>query len=426
MGPDALVLTGVGVAREGRPILRDVHWHVGRGEHWVVLGSNGSGKSTLLRIAALDLHPSTGTVDVLGERLGRTDVRLLRRRIGYASAALADSLRPSISAFDVVLTARRGALEPWWHTYDDEDRDRAGAGLARLGMAGLAARPFGTLSSGERQRVLIARTLVNDVGIVLLDEPNAGLDLGGREWLVAGLQELAEDPATPPMVLVTHHVEEIPPAFERALLLRDGRTVAAGPTGEVLTSELLSATYGLPLEVSERDGRFTARAVARGPGRHLRHQAATAPLDLVAQQPLHEWCQRTAGVPQRHRQVAAGGPRVQGGVQHPGGVVPSVQLGPLEAHHPIDLVNGAGHPKTLRAGDRTEPGSEVDGPDRVVRPRPGLGIGSAHDVEPGRVAAEVGDPREDGGGGVRDLQPGGHLHGAQCPGPRRTTTGQGA
>jgi iron complex transport system ATP-binding protein len=261
MEPAALHLEDVGVTREGRPILRDVRWTVGPGEHWVVLGANGSGKSTLVRIAALDLHPTTGTVDVLGERLGRTDVRSLRRRIGYASAALADSLRPSITAFDVVLTARRGALEPWWHTYDDDDRARATASLERLGVAHLGARPFGTLSSGERQRVLIARTLVNDVGLVLLDEPNAGLDLGGREWLVAGLQELADDPATPPMVLVTHHVEEIPPAFSRALLLRGGRPVAAGPTAEVLTSERLSDTYRLALEVTERDGRFSARAV---------------------------------------------------------------------------------------------------------------------------------------------------------------------
>ncbi|MGD9796808.1 MAG: ABC transporter ATP-binding protein [Acidimicrobiia bacterium] len=261
MDPAALRLAGVGVVRDGRPILAALDWTVGAGEHWVVLGANGSGKSTLVRIAALDLHPSTGTVDVLGERLGRTDVRSLRRRIGYASAALADSLRPSISAFDVVLTARRGALEPWWHTYDDDDRDRAAESLARLGVDGLAARPFGTLSSGERQRVLVARTLVNDVGIVLLDEPNAGLDLGGREWLVAGLQDLAVDPATPPMVLVTHHLEEIPPAFERALLLRDGHVVAAGPVSEVLTSARLSETYGLSLEVSERDGRHTARAL---------------------------------------------------------------------------------------------------------------------------------------------------------------------
>jgi iron complex transport system ATP-binding protein len=261
--PAALVLYGVGVVREGRAILREVDWTVGPAEHWVVLGANGSGKSTLVRIAALDLHPTTGTVDVLGERLGRTDVRALRRRIGYASAALADSLRPSISAFDIVMTARRGALEPWWHTYDDEDRASAHESLQRLGVDHLAQRPFGTLSSGERQRVLIARTLVNDVGVVLLDEPNAGLDLGGREWLVEGLQALAVDPATPPMVLVTHHVEEIPPAFERALLLRDGRAVAAGPVGEVLTSELLSETYGLPLEVTAHDGRFSARAVSR-------------------------------------------------------------------------------------------------------------------------------------------------------------------
>ncbi|MBW8827720.1 MAG: ATP-binding cassette domain-containing protein [Acidobacteria bacterium] len=257
----ALKLAGVGVSRDGRAILDGVDWAVQHDERWVVLGANGSGKSTLVQIAALALHPSRGEVDVLGERLGRTDVRSLRRRIGYAAAALADSLRPSITAVDVVMTAKHAALEPWWHQYSDSDRADALDRLGRLGMASFAARPFGTLSSGERQRVLTARTLMGEVGIVLLDEPNAGLDLGGREWLVQGLDQLAGDPSTPPMVLVTHHVEEIPPSFTHGLLLREGRVLAMGELATVLTGEHLSDAYGISLRVRREDGRFSAAAL---------------------------------------------------------------------------------------------------------------------------------------------------------------------
>src|SRR5688500_17682995 len=228
MGDDALRLTGVGVTRGGRDLLDAIDWSVGHDQRWAVLGPNGSGKSTLVQIAALQLHPSRGDVDVLGQRLGRTDVRTLRQRIGYAAAALADSLRPTITARDVVMTARYAALEPWWHEYDDADRAEALDRLRRLGVDQFADREFGTLSSGERQRVLVARTLMGEVGLVLLDEPTAGLDLGGREQLVRNLDDLATDPTTPPIVLVTHHVEEIPPSFDHALLLRDGRVQAAG------------------------------------------------------------------------------------------------------------------------------------------------------------------------------------------------------
>jgi iron complex transport system ATP-binding protein len=256
----ALCLVGVGVTRDGTALLDGVDWEVLPGQRWIVLGANGSGKSTLTRIAALALHPSRGTVDVLGERLGRTDVRALRRRIGWAAAALADELRPSISALDVVMTATNAALEPWWHDYTDRDRAEALDRLARLGVDHLAIRPFGTLSSGERQRVLVARTLMGDVGLVLLDEPNAGLDLGGREWLVAGLDVLAADPDTPPLVLVTHHVEEIPPSFTHVLMLRGGRVLSAGTIDATIDSDSLSGTYGIDLVVERRDGRFTALA----------------------------------------------------------------------------------------------------------------------------------------------------------------------
>jgi iron complex transport system ATP-binding protein len=261
VGDAALRLTDVVVTRDGRDILGPVSWVVRPDERWVVLGPNGSGKSTMVKVASLQLHPSRGDVEVLGELLGRTDVRSLRQRVGYAAAALADMLRPSILARDVVMTARHAALEPWWHAYTDDDRAEALDRLARLGVAHLADRDFGTLSSGERQRVLVARTLMGEVGLVLLDEPNAGLDVGGREWLVAGLDDLAADVATPAMVLVTHHVEEIPPSFTHALLVRDGRVEAAGPIEETLTAESLSATFGLPLELQHRpNGRWTAWA----------------------------------------------------------------------------------------------------------------------------------------------------------------------
>jgi iron complex transport system ATP-binding protein len=256
----ALELRGVRVVRDGRAILDGVDWTVHEHERWVVLGRNGSGKTTMLRIASCYMHPTAGTVDVLGHRLGRVDVRQLRARIGLTSAALADQLRPNLDALDVVMTAKYAALEPWWHTYTDDDRKRAATLLDRLGVGGLAERDFGTLSSGERQRVLLARTLMTDPGLVLLDEPNAGLDLGGREELVAALAALAGDPDSPPSILVTHHVDEIPPGFTHLLLLREGRVHAAGPIDTTLTAEHLSATFGLPLALERRNGRFSAFA----------------------------------------------------------------------------------------------------------------------------------------------------------------------
>jgi iron complex transport system ATP-binding protein len=255
-----LRLSGVRVVRDGTTLLDGVDWQVRPTERWVVLGPNGSGKTTLLRVASLYLHPSVGDVEVDGERLGRTDVRALRMRIGLASPAFGDLLRPQLTGTEVVMTARYAALEPWWHTYDDDDRARAQALLDRFGAAHVADRPVLTMSSGERQRVLLARAFSGEPVIVLLDEPTAGLDLGGREDLVGRLGHEPEGPLGPPTVLVTHHVEEIPAGTTHALLLRDGRILHQGPLDDVLTADHLSATFGIPLELERRDGRWTARA----------------------------------------------------------------------------------------------------------------------------------------------------------------------
>jgi len=245
---------------DGVEILRGIDWTIENGQHWVVLGPNGSGKTTLVRIASMWLHPSAGDVDVLGERLGRTDVRRLRTRVGFASASMADLLRSDLLVSDVVMTARNAALEPWWHEYDEADRESALRALARVGIPHLADRRFGACSSGERQRVLVARALSTDPGLLLLDEPTAALDLAGREQFVRMLSSLAGDASTPPMALVTHHVEEIPDGFTHALLVKDGLALEQGPIAEVVTSATLSECFGLPLTLERQRGRFTAWA----------------------------------------------------------------------------------------------------------------------------------------------------------------------
>jgi iron complex transport system ATP-binding protein len=261
-GSDAVLrLDAVSLVREGRTILDRIDWRVGTGERWVVLGRNGSGKTSLIRIASLYLHPSSGAVEVLGETLGRTDVRRLRTRIGLASPSLADLFRHELTPVEIVMTARNAALEPWWHTYDDDDRARARGLLDAMGCLTVADQRFGLLSSGERQRVLLARTLMTDPGLLLLDEPTAGLDLGGREELLASLGALARDPSTPPTVLVTHHVEEIPAGFTHALLLADGRVQEQGPIGSTLTAGSLSTCFGLPLRLDHTHARWSARAM---------------------------------------------------------------------------------------------------------------------------------------------------------------------
>ncbi|HEX2038413.1 MAG TPA: ATP-binding cassette domain-containing protein [Acidimicrobiales bacterium] len=241
-------------------VLRHVDWAVGAGDRWVVLGPNGAGKTSLFLLAGAYEHPTAGTVEVLGARLGRVDVRELRTRIGMASGSLARLLRPGIAGLDVVLSGRHAALETWWHEYTDDERARARALLEAAGFGHAADRAFGVLSEGERQQVQLARMLMGDPDLLLLDEPAAGLDVGGRERLVARLGALAADPATAPIVFVTHHVEEIPPGFTHALLLREGRVVASGPLRETLTEDALSACFGLRLRLREEEGRFTCRA----------------------------------------------------------------------------------------------------------------------------------------------------------------------
>ncbi|MGC5382333.1 ABC transporter ATP-binding protein [Micromonospora sp. DT68] len=259
--PDLVVsLDSVGVRRSGTALLQDLTWRVELDERWVVLGPNGAGKTTLLNLAAGRLHPTTGVAHVLGERIGRTDVNELRTRIGLSTAALAERVPADEQVSDVVVTAAWSVVGRWRESYDRSDEARARALLSQLGIGGLAERRYGTLSEGERKRVQIARALMADPELLLLDEPAAGLDLGGREDLVARLAELAYDPDAPAMVLVTHHVEEIPPGFTHALLLREGAVVAQGLLAETLTGDNLSKTFGLPLVVERSGDRYTARA----------------------------------------------------------------------------------------------------------------------------------------------------------------------
>ncbi|MET0577607.1 MAG: ATP-binding cassette domain-containing protein [Ilumatobacteraceae bacterium] len=257
----ALDLHHIVMRRGTTLVLDDVSFAVADGERWLVLGANGCGKTSLLRVASMYEHPTSGTVEVLGERLGRTDVRELRRRVGYASAALADQLRGSMSALDAVRTARFAALEPWWHTYTAADDARALDCLERMGVGHFAGRSLESLSSGERQRVLLARTLMNEPAIVLLDEPSARLDLAGREQLVQALDDFAADPEAPPTVVVTHHVDDIPPTSTHVLMLRQGRVLRSGAIDDVLDATGLSECFGLELALERRpDGRFSAWA----------------------------------------------------------------------------------------------------------------------------------------------------------------------
>lgn len=260
MHADVLRLESVSVVRDGSLLLDRLSWTVRSGERWVVIGPNGAGKTTAMRIASAHLFPSRGTVEILDARLGAVDVFELRPRIGVTSAALAESIPRTEQVRDVVVTAAYAVVGRWREAYDEHDVERADRLLRQLGCAHLSERTFGTLSEGERKRVQIARALMTDPELLLLDEPGAGLDLGAREDLVRRLSVLAIDRFAPVSVLVTHHVEEIPPGFTHCLLLRDGRSVAQGPIGETLTAEALSDCFGMWLRVDHADGRWTARA----------------------------------------------------------------------------------------------------------------------------------------------------------------------
>ena len=256
---EVVALEGVGVIREGRRLLDGVDWTVNGHERWVVLGPNGAGKTTMLQVASTYLTPSRGTVRVLGHTRGRFDVRELRERIGYAGAGPASLVRPNLPALEIVVTGRHAAfVDSRWHDYTDSDWVQAQANLERLGVGRLADRTFGTLSAGEKQRVLIARSLMTDPDLLLLDEATTGLDLGAREELVASLADLATDPDSPAVALVTHHVEEIPEGFTHIVMLNAGRVMASGEIDATLSPESLSSCFGVPLRLERQEGRYRA------------------------------------------------------------------------------------------------------------------------------------------------------------------------
>jgi iron complex transport system ATP-binding protein len=250
----------VSVRREASLLLRNVDWTAHEDERWIVIGPNGAGKTTVLQVAATLVHPTEGTVEVLGERLGDVDVFELRPRIGLTSASLAERVPAAEKVIDLVLTASYAILGRWKEEYESSDVTRAVDLLDALGCAHLIRRRFATLSEGERKRVQIARAMMPDPEMLLLDEPAAGLDLGGREDLLRRLSTLAMNPKAPMMVLVTHHVEEVPDGFTHAMLLRRGAVLVAGPIDEVFTARNLSRCFGLPLDIERHQNRWRAWA----------------------------------------------------------------------------------------------------------------------------------------------------------------------
>lgn len=257
---DVLEFAGVSVVRGGKTLLDSVDWQVKDGERWVIVGPNGAGKTTLLQVAATRMHPTSGVAGVLDEVLGTVDLFELRPRIGLASAALATQIPESETVLDVVVTASYAVTGRWREQYERLDERRAFQLLEAWGMGTFLNRRFASLSEGERKRVQIARALMTDPELLLLDEPAAGLDLAGREDLVGRLADLAADESAPAIVLVTHHLEEVPPGFTHAMLLREGRVVAAGPVAEVLVAEHLSTAFDLPVNVTFEGGRYAATA----------------------------------------------------------------------------------------------------------------------------------------------------------------------
>ncbi len=262
MSAEVLRLRDVGVCREQSMLLRSVTWTVRDNESWVVVGPNGAGKTTLLQVASGLIVPTEGTAEVLGEPLTGADLTELRSRVGLASAAVAEQVPRREKVIDLVMTAGYGTIGRTTEDFDSYDVARAVELLDAMGCAHLIRRRFGTLSEGERKRVQIARSLMADPELLLLDEPAAGLDLGGREDLLFRIATLVKDPRAPVFILVTHHVEEVPEGATHALLMRSGTVLAAGEIGEVFTERNLSRCFGVPLTVERRSGRWTARAVS--------------------------------------------------------------------------------------------------------------------------------------------------------------------
>ena len=264
--PPAVLMQGVGCwrfdPRHGRsqPLLEGIDWRIERGEQWAVLGPNGAGKSTLAAIAGAAARPSTGTVEVLGCRLGMVDTRTLRRRIGFVEPRTTREIDPRLTAGEVVLTGATATLWPLTERLAASDHERADELLRRFGCTGVAGRALGDCSEGERRRVLLARALMADPELVILDEPAAGLDLPGREALVEGLAGLAGRRPAVTTILVTHHPEELPATTTHALLLRSGRVAAAGPAERTLCPAALSDCFGVPVAVERIGGRWSARA----------------------------------------------------------------------------------------------------------------------------------------------------------------------
>jgi iron complex transport system ATP-binding protein len=254
-----IALNNVTLVRDKRSILNNVDWRVEPNQRWVIIGPNGAGKTSLLRVAAAQIHPSTGSAEILGERLGEINVFELRTRIGFASNAQAAHIPNSETVLNAVMTASYAITGRWNEQYDDIDERRARRVLGEWGLAEFADRAFGTLSDGERKRTQIARSVMPDPELLLLDEPVASLDLAAREQTIRIIGEYASSPYAPAMVMVTHHLEEIPAGFTHALIMVNGEIYAAGEIGSTLTSEKISEAFGIGLTITQVDGRFHAR-----------------------------------------------------------------------------------------------------------------------------------------------------------------------